>query len=190
MRTDSTRVSDAALGEVRGFIGGTYGEQYLPEKANFYKGKKDAQDAHEAIRPTDVNRTPDSLASNTRPGRAEALPPDLAAFCRVADDAGASLIRRRSISKRDDLRFARPVRCRNLTASSRFIRKAATRSRPRTKRRRRTNLPLVEQGRNLKLNAITPNSISPNRRRDISEATLVKAWKKKASAARRHTRRS
>lgn len=63
MRTDSTRVSDAALEEVRGFIGGSYGENYLPAKANFYKSKKDAQDAHEAIRPTDVNRTPDSLAS-------------------------------------------------------------------------------------------------------------------------------
>ncbi len=63
MRTDSTRVSDAALEEVRGFIGGSYGEDYLPAKPNFYKGKKDAQDAHEAIRPTDVNRTPESLAN-------------------------------------------------------------------------------------------------------------------------------
>src|SRR4029453_18146524 len=40
---------------------------YLPAKANFYKGKKDAQDAHEAIRPTDVNRTPESLASKLGP---------------------------------------------------------------------------------------------------------------------------
>src|SRR5262249_54568075 len=63
MRTDSVRVSDTALEEVRGFIGKEYGEKYLPAKANFYKGKKDAQDAHEAIRPTDVSRTPDSLAS-------------------------------------------------------------------------------------------------------------------------------
>ncbi len=62
MRTDSTRVSDAALAEVRDFIGGSYGAQYMPEKPIFYKSKKDAQDAHEAIRPTDVNRTPDSVA--------------------------------------------------------------------------------------------------------------------------------
>jgi DNA topoisomerase-1 len=61
MRTDSTRVSDAALGEARDFIGSEYGKPYLPEKPNFYKGKKGAQDAHEAIRPTDVNRTPESL---------------------------------------------------------------------------------------------------------------------------------
>lgn len=63
MRSDSTRVSDAALTEVRGFIGGSYGEKYLPEKPINYRSKKDAQDAHEAIRPTDVNRTPDSLKS-------------------------------------------------------------------------------------------------------------------------------
>jgi DNA topoisomerase-1 len=62
MRTDSTRVSDAALAEVRDFIGGSYGANYMPEKPIFYKSKKDAQDAHEAIRPTDVNRTPDSMA--------------------------------------------------------------------------------------------------------------------------------
>jgi DNA topoisomerase I len=62
MRTDSTRVSDAALGEARDFIGAQYGAPYLPEKAIHYRSKKDAQDAHEAIRPTDVRHTPDSLA--------------------------------------------------------------------------------------------------------------------------------
>ncbi len=61
MRTDSTRVSDAALNEARDFIVGNYGKDYLPEKPIFYKSKKGAQDAHEAIRPTDANRTPDSL---------------------------------------------------------------------------------------------------------------------------------
>ncbi len=63
MRTDSTRVSDAALAEVRDFVGTQYGVEYLPEKAIHYRSKKDAQDAHEAIRPTDVARTPDSVAS-------------------------------------------------------------------------------------------------------------------------------
>ena len=61
MRTDSTRVSDDALGEVRAFITDQYGAAYLPESPNVYKTKKDAQDAHEAIRPTSVLRTPDSL---------------------------------------------------------------------------------------------------------------------------------
>jgi DNA topoisomerase-1 len=62
MRTDSTRVSNEALGEVREFIGQRYGAQYLPEGPNFYKTKKNAQDAHEAIRPTSAMRTPDSVA--------------------------------------------------------------------------------------------------------------------------------
>jgi DNA topoisomerase-1 len=62
MRTDSTRVADSALGEMRDFITGQYGPNYLPEKAVFYRSKKGAQDAHEAIRPTAVARTPESLS--------------------------------------------------------------------------------------------------------------------------------
>jgi DNA topoisomerase-1 len=61
MRTDSVRVSNDALNEVRQLIRASYGPGYLPEKPNFYKSKKDAQEAHEAIRPTDVARTPDSV---------------------------------------------------------------------------------------------------------------------------------
>ncbi|MGI8554786.1 MAG: type I DNA topoisomerase, partial [Pyrinomonadaceae bacterium] len=60
MRSDSTRVSDTALNEVRDFIGGNYGAKYLPEKPIYYKSKGGAQDAHEAMRPTDANRTPES----------------------------------------------------------------------------------------------------------------------------------
>jgi DNA topoisomerase-1 len=67
MRTDSTRIGEAALGEVRQFINGQYGANYLPETAVHYRSKKGAQDAHEAIRPTDVARTPDSLAQYLRP---------------------------------------------------------------------------------------------------------------------------
>ncbi len=63
MRTDSTRVSADALEEVRGMIAERYGADYRPEKPNFYKSKKDAQDAHEAIRPTSALRTPESVAS-------------------------------------------------------------------------------------------------------------------------------
>jgi DNA topoisomerase I len=61
MRTDSVRVSSDAISQVREHIGSNYGQSYLPEGPNFFKSKKDAQDAHEAIRPTDVSRTPDSV---------------------------------------------------------------------------------------------------------------------------------
>ena len=61
MRTDSTRVSPDAITEVRGYIGKELGKNYLPEAPNTFKSKKDAQDAHEAIRPTEVKHTPESI---------------------------------------------------------------------------------------------------------------------------------
>ena len=61
IRTDSVRISDEALSSLRTYIGERYGEEYLPEKPIEYKGRKNAQDAHEAIRPTDINRTPDQI---------------------------------------------------------------------------------------------------------------------------------
>src|SRR5438046_2818647 len=61
MRADPTRVSTEALYMVRSYISDVYGGPYLPDKAVIYKSKKDAQDAHEAIRPTFVGRTPDDL---------------------------------------------------------------------------------------------------------------------------------
>jgi len=61
MRTDSTRVAPEALTEVREYIGANYGSQYLPESPNTYKEKKEAQAAHEAIRPTSAMRHPDQI---------------------------------------------------------------------------------------------------------------------------------
>jgi DNA topoisomerase-1 len=58
MRTDSTRVSADALEAVRGHIQAAYGDRYLPAKPNVYASGKSAQEAHEAIRPTDVAMTP------------------------------------------------------------------------------------------------------------------------------------
>src|SRR5487761_306933 len=61
MRTDSVRVSNEAIAQVREFVGSNYGPGYLPEKPNFFKSKKRARGAHEAIRPTDVVRSPDEV---------------------------------------------------------------------------------------------------------------------------------
>jgi len=58
MRTDSTHISSEAIGEVRNYIGRHIGSNYLPEKPNFYASNKNAQQAHEAVRPTDVDLTP------------------------------------------------------------------------------------------------------------------------------------
>ena len=67
MRTDSTRVADQALTEVREFIGTRYGADFVPEKPIFYRAKKDAQDAHEAIRPTSMKYHPDEIRGNLTP---------------------------------------------------------------------------------------------------------------------------
>ena len=63
MRTDSTRVAPDALSDVRGYVEKKIGKQYLPAQPNAYKSKKDAQDAHEAVRPTDVTLHPDEIRS-------------------------------------------------------------------------------------------------------------------------------
>jgi len=61
MRTDSTRVSNEALTEVRELISKDFGPQYLPETPNFFKSKKGSQEAHEAIRPTSAMRHPEQI---------------------------------------------------------------------------------------------------------------------------------
>lgn len=61
MRTDSVNISQEALGRLRGFIQAEYGGRYLPDEPNQYKSRKSAQEAHEAIRPTDVHRSPEDV---------------------------------------------------------------------------------------------------------------------------------
>ena len=61
MRTDSVKIADTALAQIREFISHAYGLTYLPEKPNSYKSKKSAQEAHEAIRPTFVTHTPEQV---------------------------------------------------------------------------------------------------------------------------------
>ena len=65
MRTDSTHLSGDALTSVRQYIGNKFGDTYLPDKPNFYtSANKDAQEAHEAVRPTDAGRHPDTLPAS------------------------------------------------------------------------------------------------------------------------------
>ena len=62
MRTDSVAIAVEAQNACRDFIRSSYGAEFVPEKPNFYKSKSNAQGAHEAIRPTDVRRTPEAMA--------------------------------------------------------------------------------------------------------------------------------
>src|SRR5947207_5776500 len=67
MRTDSVRVADEAVAGVRDYVKTTFGEDYLPEKSNVYKTKSDAQDAHEAIRPTSLQHDPETVRQYLTP---------------------------------------------------------------------------------------------------------------------------
>ncbi len=88
MRTDSTRISPDALTACRGHIKTTFGDRYLPDKPNVYASGKGAQDAHEAIRPTDVAYTPERLAKFAAPGAVAALYADLQPLRRQPDEPG------------------------------------------------------------------------------------------------------
>ncbi len=67
MRTDSLRISEEAIAAARGFATARYGEKYLPDTPRRYKTKAGAQDAHEAIRPSNVELTPESVRKDLTP---------------------------------------------------------------------------------------------------------------------------
>lgn len=67
MRTDSPAISKDAQAQCRAYVTEHYGPEYVPEKPNFFKGRSSAQEAHEAVRPTDVNRTPSAMAKYLKP---------------------------------------------------------------------------------------------------------------------------
>jgi DNA topoisomerase-1 len=177
MRTDSTRVSDAALNEVRDFIGGQYGAPYLPEKAVYYRSKKGAQDAHEAIRPTDVSRTPDSLARYLNKEElklyrliwqrfvASQMTPAIFDQTTIDIVAGRFIFRATgSVQKFDGfLKVYQEGRDEKTEDDEEAERK----------------LPLVEKGESLKLNSISPDQHFTEPPPRYTEATLVKALEEK-----------
>jgi DNA topoisomerase-1 len=177
MRTDSTRVSEAALNEARDFISTQYGPPYLPEKAIHYRSKKDAQDAHEAIRPTEVARTPDSLASYLNKDElrlyrliwqrfvASQMTP--AIFDQTTIDIGAGRFIFRatgSVQKFDGFL--------KLYQEGRDEKTEDDEEAERT-------LPPVESGETLALNKITPEQHFTDPPPRFTEATLVKALEEK-----------
>jgi DNA topoisomerase-1 len=177
MRTDSTRVSDAALGEVRDYINGQYGGNYLPEKAVYYRSKKDAQDAHEAIRPTEIARTPDSLAKYLKPEElklyrliwqrfvASQMMPAVFDQTTIDIQAGRFIFRATgSVQKFDGfLKIYQEGRDEKTEDDDEAER----------------SLPLVEKGETLKLNSLTPEQHFTEPPPRYTEATLVKALEEK-----------
>ncbi len=177
MRTDSTRVSETALNEARDFIGGQYGPAYLPEKPIHYRSKKDAQDAHEAIRPTDVKHTPDSLARYLNKEElklyrliwqrfvASQMMPALFDQTTIDIQAGRLLFRATgSVQKFDGfLKVYQEGRDEKTEEDDEAER----------------TLPLVKKGETLELKKITPEQHFTDPPPRYTEATLVKALEEK-----------
>ncbi len=162
MRTDSTRVGEAALEEVREFVRGQYGANYLPEKAVHYRSKKDAQDAHEAIRPTDVTRTPDSLAQYLKPEELKLYRLIWQRF--VASQMMPALFDQTTI----DIQAGRLV-----------FRASGCRDEKPAEDEDERNLPRVTQGETLALNKIDPEQHFTEPPPRFTEATLVKILEEK-----------
>ncbi len=178
MRSDSTRVSDTALSEVRDFIGGEYGDKYLPEKPNYYKGKKDAQDAHEAIRPTDVSRTPENLKNYLSPDEYRLYRLIWQRF--VASQMTPAIFDQTTIDiKAGRFTFRATGSVQKFDGFLKVYQEGRDEKPPEDEDDEERTLPPVEKGENLKLNEITPNQHFTEPPPRYSEATLVKALEEK-----------
>ncbi len=179
MRSDSVRVSDAALSEVRDFIGGSYGGKYLPEKPVIYRGKKDAQDAHEAIRPTDVNRTPDSLRNNLSADELKLYTLIWKRF--VASQMTAAIFDQTTIDiKAGRFMFRATGSVQKFDGFLKVYQEGRDEKPSEAEDEdEEKNLPQVEKGEQLKLNKITPEQHFTEPPPRYTEATLVKVLEEK-----------
>lgn len=178
MRSDSTRISDTALNETRDFVGGEYGKEYLPEKPNFYKSKKGAQDAHEAIRPTDVNRTPESLKSYLNADEHKLY--RLIWQRTVASQMAPAVFDQTTIDiKAGRFTFRATGSVLKFDGFLKVYQEGRDEKTEEDDDEAERTLPLVEKGEDLKLNQVTPEQHFTEPPPRFSEATLVKALEEK-----------
>ena len=174
MRTDSTRVADSALGEARDYIGRTYGANYLPEKAIVYRSKKGAQDAHEAIRPTGAERTPDAMAPFLTPEQLSLYKLIWQRF--LASQMMPALFDQTTI----DIVAAEKYLFRATGSVLKFDGFLAVYEEGKDEKddeddERKLSLPMTSKGEQLTLNELHPNQHFTEPPPRYSEATLVKA---------------
>jgi len=179
MRTDSTRVADVALSAVRDHILRTFGRDYLPPEPIRYKSKKDAQDAHEAIRPTDVTLTPESIQKYLGPDEfklykliwqrfvASQMNPAVFDQTTIEISAGDYLLRATgSVEKFNGFQAV-------------YQEGKDEKAEMAEDEELKLRLPKVEQGERLKLRKILPEQHFTEPPPRFNEATLVKALEEK-----------
>jgi len=179
MRTDSTRLAEGALSAVRGYILMTFGKDYLPPAPIHYKSKKGAQDAHEAIRPTDATRNPDSIKKYLSPDEfrlykliwqrfvASQMTPAVFDQTTIDISAGDYLLRATgSVEKFNGFRAV-------------YEEGKDEKAEMEEDEELKLRLPQVEQGEKLKLRKILPEQHFTEPPPRFNEATLVKALEEK-----------
>jgi DNA topoisomerase-1 len=178
MRTDSTRVADSALVEVRDMIEKQFGAAYLPEKAVHYRSKKDAQDAHEAIRPTSVLRTPEVVAPFL--GKDELALYKLIWQRFIASQMMPAIFDQTTIDIKAGERFTFRATGSVLKFNGFLaVYEEGKDEKDEDDEEQARTLPRVEQGENLGLNQLLPDQHFTEPPPRFTEATLVKALEEK-----------
>ena len=180
MRTDSTRVADEALQDARRYIEKTYGAAYLPKSAVRYRSRGGAQDAHEAIRPTSVQRTPQSLKPYLSPEQHRLY--DLIWKRFVASQMNPAVLDVTTIDiSADEYLFRATGSILKFDGFMRLYREGRDDNRTETGRDDETDaiLPVLEIGERLDLRKLTPKQHHTQPPPRYTEATLVKALEEK-----------
>ncbi|CUH96074.1 DNA topoisomerase 1 [Propionispora sp. 2/2-37] len=174
MRTDSTRIAESAQQDARAYIEQKYGNDYLPGKSPVYTSKKSAQDAHEAIRPTDLSLAPDSIGKYLSKdqlklytliwGRFIASQMNAAVYDTLTVDISADHYGLRATGSR--LKFA-------------GFMAVYTESRDDEEKEKDTNLPELTSGQLLRLSKLFPKQHFTEPPPRYTEASLVKVLEEK-----------
>jgi DNA topoisomerase-1 len=177
MRTDSTRVSDDALGDVRNYIEGSFGPEYLPEKPVFYRSKKDAQDAHEAIRPTSTAYNPEEIKHYLGPDEYKLYKLIWQRF--IASQMKAALFDQKSVEILADKYMFKATG--SVMKFDGFLKVYAEGKDEKDEEDEELEhkLPLLTEGEILKLNKLLPEQHFTQPPARFTEATLVKTLEEK-----------
>ena len=176
MRTDSTRVADSALAELREYVQKAYGENYLPSKPKIYKSKKGAQDAHEAIRPTSVFREPEQVKAFVSHDEYRLYELIWKRF--VASQMTSALFDQTEIEiEAGKTQFKAVGKVMKFDGFLRLYREGRDDAEPEGKDKA---LPEVSEGEKLQVEEITPEQKFTQPPSRYSEATLIKALEEKS----------
>ncbi len=159
------------------------GRPYLPHHPIYYKSKKTAQEAHEAIRPTSVERTPESLKHQSGAGPLEAVQPDLEPVCRVSDESGDFRSDGCADRSRASAVQGHGIRAQVRRLSWPFTRRLKSEeAKPDAEGRSRTACCLSLPRENIsKSKPCCPRSTLPSRRRAIMRPAWSRRWRRAAS---------